>query len=196
MPRSYDSYIAIEPSLRGKTLPTSAFTLIELLVVCLLIAIMAALIVPEMRGSFEDALLRANGRKLIDVLSLTYSRAVSANQLHRLRLDTFTGKYLIEKQTGDGEDDSDFEPATEVNGFAGQLDPRVSLRMEKIRDTDSDSDAEPTNSPSAADAISFYPDGTAQACEISLRDRMGFQLILQVDPRTARVHLVDSASQP
>src|SRR5437870_4426858 len=89
------------------------FTLIELLVVCLLIAVMAALIVPEMRGSFEDATLRSSGRKLIEVLSLTYSRAVSANQLHRFRLDTFTGKYLIEKQTGDGEEDGDFEPASE-----------------------------------------------------------------------------------
>src|SRR6266702_4217495 len=42
---------------------TSAFTLMELLVVCLLIAVMAAIIVPEMRSSFEDALLRSSGRK-------------------------------------------------------------------------------------------------------------------------------------
>lgn len=168
----------------------SGFTLIELLVVCLLIAVMAALIIPEMRGSFEDAVLRSSGRKLIDALSLTYSRAVSANQVHRLRLDASTGKYLIEKQTGEGEEESDFEPASEVNGFAGQIDTRVAIQLQKVQDA-TDSDEQTVISSSSSDAISFYADGTAEACEILLRDRMGFQLRLYVDPNTARVRLGD-----
>src|SRR5947207_8043887 len=95
--------------MKPKSRNQSAFTLIELLVVCLLIAVMAAMIVPEMRSSFEDAVLRSSGRKVIDVLNLTYSRAASMNQLHRLRFDKYTGRYVIEKQVGDGQEDSDFE---------------------------------------------------------------------------------------
>src|SRR6266446_1993484 len=67
------------------TLRGSGFTLMEIMVVLVLLAIMAAVIIPEMKGSFEDALLRSNARKLADVFNLAYSRAVSLNQLHRVR---------------------------------------------------------------------------------------------------------------
>src|SRR6476646_8290422 len=119
----------------------SAFTQIELVVGCVLMAIIAALVIPEMRGSFEDAVLRSSGRKLIDVLSLTYSRSVSLNQLHRLRCDKYTGRYIVEKQVGDGQEDSDFEPDTDIAGFSGQLDPRISIDIQKsqtIQTDDSD----------------------------------------------------------
>ena len=38
----------------------SAFTLIELMLVCLLIAILTAIIIPEMKGTYQDALLRSS----------------------------------------------------------------------------------------------------------------------------------------
>ncbi len=166
----------------------------ELLVVCLLIAVMAAIIVPEMRSSFEDALLRSSGRKLVDVFGLTYSRAVSLNQLHRVRLDKSSGQYLIEKQVGDGQEDSDFEPATEITGFKGQIDRRIFMDIQKSQvdsDEDSGSEAETELQQPVGDGISFYPDGTADACDILLRDRMGFELTLQISPTTGRVHLLE-----
>src|SRR5436190_21409792 len=92
----------------------AGFTLMELLVVCLLIAVMAALIVPEMKSSFEDALLRSSARKLVDVFSLAYSRTVSVSELHRVRLDKNSGQYVIERQDGDGQEDSDFEPSSVI----------------------------------------------------------------------------------
>src|SRR5258708_4825192 len=45
---------------REKTRCVRAFTLVELMVVMVLIAIMAAMIVPEMKGTYEDALLRSS----------------------------------------------------------------------------------------------------------------------------------------
>jgi hypothetical protein len=160
----------------------------------MLIAVMAALIVPEMRGSFEDAVLRSSGRKLIDVLDLTYSRSVSLNQMHRLRFDRYTGRYVIEKQVGDGQDDSDFEPATDIAGFSGQIDPRISIDLQKSQeeqtdDSDAESD-EPVDKP--LDAICFYADGTADSRNILLRDRMGFQLALHVNPNTGRVSVLEA----
>ena len=43
----------------------------------------------------------------------------------------------------------------------------------------------------AANAFHFYPDGTASAREIELRDRDGFGVLLRIHPTTARVDLVD-----
>jgi prepilin-type N-terminal cleavage/methylation domain-containing protein len=170
--------------------PTSGFTLTELLVVCLIIGIMAALVVAEMRSSFEDALLRSSGRRLIDVCGLTYSRAVSSSQIHRVRLDKYSGQYLIEKQVGDGQEDSDFEPATDIPAFKGQFDQRVLIDLQRPEpDSIEESDLEPR--PLANDGITFYPDGTADACQILLRDRMGYEMTLQINPTTGRVHVME-----
>src|SRR3954453_9518465 len=81
---------------RGSAL-RAGFSLIELMVVLLLISVMAALIIPEMKGTYEDALLRSSARQLVDVFTLAYSRAVTVNQLHRVVLDAKTGHYIIER---------------------------------------------------------------------------------------------------
>ena len=54
-----------------------AFTLIEMMVVVLLISVLTALIIPEMKGTFEDALLRTTSRQLLDAFALASSRAVT-----------------------------------------------------------------------------------------------------------------------
>src|ERR1041384_1216227 len=72
------------------------FSLMELMVVLVLIGIMTAVIVPEMKGTYEDALLRATSRRLVDVFHIAYSRAVSLNQLHRVRFDKVSGRYFVE----------------------------------------------------------------------------------------------------
>ena len=71
----------------GKSPNLAAFTLIELMVVMVLIGIMTAMILPEMKGTYEDALLRSTSRELVSVCSLASSHAVSVNQAYRLRLD-------------------------------------------------------------------------------------------------------------
>ena len=49
------------------------FTLIELMVVIVLVGIMAAAIIPEMKGTYEDALLRSATRELVGVCSIAAS---------------------------------------------------------------------------------------------------------------------------
>ena len=52
--------------LENRKLPNrSAFTLIELMVVMVLIGIMTAVILPEMKGTYEDALLRSTNGPLL-----------------------------------------------------------------------------------------------------------------------------------
>ena len=110
------------------------FTLVELMVVIVLIGIMAAMIVPEMKGAYEDALLRATSRRLVDVFHLAYSRAVSLNQLHRVRYDKMTGRYLIEKAAQAAGNGSGFVPARDVLDGDGTLDPRISIEIRRKDD--------------------------------------------------------------
>src|SRR5580704_1844122 len=94
------------------------FTLIELMAVLVIITIMTAMIIPEMKGSYQDALLRSSGRELMNVFNSTCSRAVALNQLHHVRLDPSTGKYVVEKHVLQGAAD-DFTPVEDMPGGAG-----------------------------------------------------------------------------
>ena len=71
------------------------------MVVLVLIGIMAALIIPEMKGTFEDALLRSTARKLVSAFNLAASQAVTVNQLHRVRLDRKAGRYILERASSE-----------------------------------------------------------------------------------------------
>ena len=182
-----------------KSTELSAFTLIELMVVIVLIGIMTALILPEMKGTYEDALLRSTSRELVSVCGLASSHAVSVNQAHRLRLDHKTGRYAIERRASDRVPGGHFVSAREVPGGEGELDTRISIEIHKTSDDPTES-AERASSPVPGsrpqaerqdDAITFYPDGTADAGQILLRDRDGFRLALRINPITARVRIIE-----
>lgn len=182
-----------------------AFTLIELVVVCMLLVILAAVILPEMRGSYQDSLLRATGRKLMDCFDLAYSQAVSQDQTDRVRLDVRNGKYAVEKRLDtQTQGQEDFEPIKDVPDAQGDLDSRISY---EVRDASEDSTNAAAESPPAEtmsrdtsksepdDVISFFPDGTADNREVILRDQEGFGLALRLNPITARVKIVELPRQ-
>jgi prepilin-type N-terminal cleavage/methylation domain-containing protein len=149
----------------------AGFTLIELMVVLALISIMSAVIVGEMGGTFHDALLRSTGRQLISVFSLASSRAISLERMHQVRFDRGTGRYAVETRRR-----GEFVPVEAVGGSQGAIDSHIVMRLH----------GEGLN-----DAISFYPDGTADGREIELRDPEGFGLALRINPITSRVQLIE-----
>jgi len=168
------------------------FTLMELMVVIVIIGIMTALMIPEMKGSYGDAVLRSPSRELINVFELAYSRAVSLNQIRRVRLDESSGRYLVEKQVFvNGSED--FVPADDVPGNRGRLDPRITVEFhqpgEVAGETGAPAEAPAPGTISGQSIIAFYPDGTADGGAVVLRDRDGFQLRLQINPVTARVQI-------
>ena len=176
-----------------------AFTLLELVVVLAIISVLTAMIVPEMRGSYEDALLRSSARKLISVFELAYSRAVSLNQMHRVRLDSISKRYFIEQRSRGGETLDGFVPLRDVSEAEGTLDPRISFQLQQPRPELTD-EGNPESAPAQEndrsmpvfdEAIAFYPDGTADGMEVLLLDRAGFQLRLRINPTTARVHILE-----
>jgi type II secretion system protein H len=172
------------------------FTLIELMVAIVLVGIMAAAIIPEMRGTYEDALLRSATRKLIGVCSVAASRAISLNETHRVWLDRRTGRYRIERKASEGEP-AGFVPAHDVPGSEGGIDARISIEIRLSGDQPAD--PREAGAPSASErnprvptpdqAISFYADGTADAVEILLQDREGFRRLLRINSTTARVQI-------
>jgi len=176
-----------------------AFTLMEMMVVVLLIAVLTALIIPEMKGTFEDALLRTTSRQLLDAFALASSRAVTLNQDCRVRLDLAAGRYVVERQrVSAGRED--FVPLTDVDGGEGKLDRRIAIEVVPA-ETALDDGGEPAPAEPAADAgdpdcISFYADGTAAAMEVRLRDRSGYLLKLRLNPVTARAWVIEPAADP
>ena len=178
------------------------FTLIELTVVIVLIGIMAAMIVPEMKGTYEEALLRATSRRLVDVFHLAYSRAVSLNQLHRVRFDKITGRYFIERGQAAGNGSGFVAARDDIPEGEGTLDRRISVEFRKqdeapLTEVDQGTPAamEDQEIRNQDEGIAFYSDGTADAGEVLLRDRDGFRLALRINPVTARVQIVELERQ-
>ena len=168
----------------------SAFTLIELVIVIVIIGIAAAMIIPEMKGGFQDALLRSTSRDLINVFSIASSRAVSLNQLHRVRIEASTGRYVIEKRTRESVQGDEYKPLNDVSEAEGTLDKRIAIQVHNL---DESLTATPSGDNSQVhpnlDAISFYSDGTADAAELLLRDRQGYRMALRINPITAHVKI-------
>src|SRR6266436_6111348 len=127
------------------------FTLIEMMVVMVLIGIVTAVIIPEMRGTYEDALLRSTSRELVNAFNLAYSRAVTLNQIHRVRLMEVSGRYVTEARTSGSHGADEFLALPDSPGTQGELDTRISVAIHRP-----DSSSEPggeANPSAAGDAL-------------------------------------------
>jgi len=192
----------------------SGFTLTELVVVLVIMGIMAAMVIPQMQGSYEDALLRSSSRKIISALGLAYAQTVSKNQIHRMRLEmgpsatatsttstststTATRRYVIEKKARGVASNDGFVPVRDLGGSEGEIDSRIMIQMRHVEAETTSMSGETENNGNGnggfepVEAITFYPDGTADGTEILLQDRAGFKLVLQVNPVTGRVEIVE-----
>ena len=129
---------------------------------------------------------------------LAATRAVSLNQVRRVRLDASTGRFLVEKQLlQNGRDE--FAPVDDVPGSQGQLDARIAVEFHPPETLSGEATPVDGSSAWAGDAtrtiINFYPDGTADPGAFLLRDRQGFSLLLRINPVTTRVRVVALARE-
>ena len=178
---------------RGRGL--RAFSLMELMVVLALIGIMTAMIIPQMKGTYEEALLRSTGRTLVDVFNLASSHAITLGQPHRVHLDPKQGRYSIERVAKPAEPGTEPARPRDIPGGEGRLDTRIAIEIRKAGEEPEEKSAflsgEELRDPKRAEAITFFPDGTAEEAELSLRDPSGFRLLLRINPITARVRIAE-----
>jgi hypothetical protein len=140
----------------------------------------------EMGGTYEDALLRTNARKLIDVCDSASNRAIAVGRPQALRIDTKSGRFVVRPKAQELEERD--EVITE-----GEFDTRIALIIrEPQRDEEERDEAD---RPAQSDAITFYPDGSADAREFLFRDRGGVELLLRINPTTSRVRIIEMAAQ-
>ena len=163
------------------------------LVALVVIGLLSIMILPEMRGSHGDALLRTTGREVVNVCGIATSRAVSFNQIHRVYFEMSTGRFGLEKRLGSALSLERFEPVRDVPGTTGEIDPRITCQVRHAT-PDTEEASEPDNPLSAGgpfkDGVAFYPDGTADDAEILLRDRDGYGLRVTINPVTSRVRVM------
>ncbi len=171
--------------------PNSGFTLLELMVVIVLIGILSATLIPAMHGTYEAELLHAQSRRLTEALNLAYSRAITLNQPHRLRLNTNQLRFYIEGRTTSPGGNTSFATIPYAPGAQGSLDPRIAIH--RTTQPAADNNATEPPAPHLHDPITFFPDGTATATLLILQDRQGFRRTLRINPVTARV---DSPQPP
>jgi len=175
--------------------PAAGFTLVELMMVLALIGIFTGMIVAEMRGTHEEALLRAAARKVAGLCETAGSRSIALNLPHAVRLDTAKGRFAVAALRA-GRAEGGGAPANIAE--EGELDGRISILVrepavasanamdEGVPDGDGEAPAPP------ADALIFYADGTAEPREIVLKDRTGVELLLRVNPVTGGIRILDS----
>jgi len=171
------------------------------MVVIALMGIMAAMIIPEMRGTYGDALLRSGARSLAEVCALASTRAVSFNQAHRVALDVAHRRYRVERKVRGGRGAPVFAPVKGVPGCEGEWGEKLRVQVRTPSgvasgdlDEERPGEGEGTgtaDSASARSEVVFYPDGTADRAEIVLKDDEGFGLVLRVHPVTGRVRTMD-----
>lgn len=161
----------------------------ELLVVILVITVVSAMILPELRGSLEETLLRDSARQITGACTVARDRAVASGRTHRLRIDATSGKFRIESDPGAGTGRS--AAPVDSPGASGLLDARVVVRPLDVDNPDSPVTPPRRSGADAGEGLGFHADGTADAGGFLLQDRTGFRLALRVNPITARVRVRD-----
>jgi type II secretion system protein H len=179
------------PSSSGRR---AGFSMIELMVVLAIVSIFAGMVIPSLGGTFKGALLRGTTRKLVAVLNLAGSLAITTGRVHRVRLDPREGRFWVDARAPS--DAADYAPVSNVPGSAGRLDGRI--RIEVGAPTEF-RDGERAGAVSGAEhevrAILFRPDGTTEGRPIRLADDEGFVMIVRTHPVTGRIRVIDEGRE-
>lgn len=151
----------------------------ELMIVLVIIGIVTGVVVAEMGGTFQEELLRSAARQVVSVCGVAYSQAVSSGHAQRVAFNLDTGAYQIERRRG-----REFVPVKAGGDERGQIDRRIRVEIH-LRE---ENQTQP-------DAVTFYADGTADACQMRLTDREGDTRVVVVDPITGRVRVSEKAPE-
>lgn len=184
---------------------SAGFTLVEVLVVVALIGILAGVMVPEMRGSFEEARLRTTTRKLIQTIAYARSQAITQGAPHRFRVDPAAHQFWIEKQTRPTPTTVSSERvetfgslvSTYPEGIRIELAPSQAAAAPQQSSSDPFAARQPAGQASRTRAsqnpkntVTFDITGQTQPTDVIIEDTAGFMRLLQINGLTGRVRLI------
>jgi len=147
-------------------------TLLEVLVVMTLMAILSALVYPSFGNALSDLRLKGAARQIISACRLAKWEAVSTRQPYRLLVDMEKNRFFVEDVAGRRSKEIDLSSGLRV------------FRTQKIAENGS------------ADSVAFYffPNGTAEAGSIVVRDSRGKDLTLKIDLLTGDASIQEQAA--
>lgn len=155
----------------------NSFTLIEILLVVVIIAVIAALAVPNFGGIYARIQLRKAADDLAYHMRYAQSYAITKNTLTRLEFDPFFTQYWLTRQSGDETTQDVFE---KISGRMGGI---ISIpHGAQISFGDDDP------------AMLFYPDGTMDKRRISLcHDEECF--LISTQKQRGQVHVLKQSDE-
>ena len=174
-----------------------AFTLIELLIVILLIALMAAVVVPRYATSFKHMQFKSQVSEIQDLFAWAREQAISKDTTVTVSYDPqaalFSATVTAPPTTTDqpaafaSTDNPDYAQATSIPPRTVQLPARFAANLQSGGDA-STSGATPGGGQGMANEFHFRSDGTVEGGQIMLADTdAGDRAMLRLWPNTGRV---------
>ena len=144
-------------------------TLIELIVVLVIIAIAAALAVPNIAAWLPNYRLRTATRDIVSTMRTAQMKAVSTNLEHRVQFDAEAGSYIIQRMTTAG-------PPPVDDGVAQVLPSGI--RFQEI-DLDGADD----------NVAIFNPNSTSTSGHVTLRNKRDTEKRIVLFAATGRIRV-------
>ena len=141
-----------------------AFTLIELILVLGILAFVAAMIAPSLRGFGVGRRIQDTAVTIVSVANYARTQAVTDGQTYRLNIDANT--YWLTQDV-----DGLFQPVQNDFGRKAQTEDGVSLRCDVKPQTD-------------GQYIAFLPTGRTDPARITLTDGLGKRVVISCPSTT------------
>jgi type II secretion system protein H len=167
--------------MRTHTAPRGV-TFLELMVVLTVLAIMVAIAFPTMRGMNEHNKLRATARELVALLRYARSEAVFGERTTQVFLDLEKRQYWLDLRTPDPEK-GEYIPGKNKNQFEQKRNLNKDIWFEEISTRDENVIRDKVV------ALDFYPDGSASPAMVTVANRRGSMLTIELVKSTGLTEL-------
>ncbi|MBN1554206.1 MAG: prepilin-type N-terminal cleavage/methylation domain-containing protein [Phycisphaerae bacterium] len=169
----------------GRHRRKKAFTLIELIVVIVLVAVLAGMVAPRLRGAGRGASLRAAAWRVFVAAQYAHDFAATRRRVCRLELDPDTGRFQLIAQADPEHRPDEYKPLEGGPGRAEQLE--APLRFALVR---AESSQPGENGETNGNRVTFYPSGRSDAAIVQITDGRRTYSVL-VFPSRGRCRLVE-----
>ncbi len=168
------------------------FTFLEVMVVIVLLGVLMAVTLPNMRGTGQVAALRGAARELAAGLRIARQRAISTHREVFVLFDLEGDRWRINLNI-DPEEEPDSHRYSRDSLY--ELEMPVTLPPKVFFDSVASDEPPPADQRDSLAMVVFYPDGRASAAQITLRNERGRALTVELAASTGRVLVYEGAAR-